>query len=190
MYREPDRVGAGSLAADRRRPEAHWDTDAAPGRRCQLAGPRAGPHLQPMPDHPASAPLARLEPFVGEWRTSGTMAATGAAFHALDSYEWVAGGRFLLHRWDAAMPDGRNEGVELIGWDAEGEAYRLHSFDSSGAVTVMRAECSDGEWTFTGDTLRFTGRFGGEGRTLAGRWELREPDGGWTPLMDVKLRRR
>ena len=55
--------------------------------------------------HPATQALARLDAFAGEWETTGVM-ATGETFRATDTYEWVAGGHFLLHRFDAEMPAG------------------------------------------------------------------------------------
>ncbi len=131
----------------------------------------------------------QLAVFAGEWRTTGTVLPTGAAFSAVDTYEWVAGGRFLLHRWDAQMAEGRSEGVEIIGYDAGGGDFAMHAFEGSGAVTTMRAVCDRGEWRFLGDALRFTGRFDGDGRTLSGQWEARDADGAWAPLMQVRLSR-
>jgi hypothetical protein len=115
-------------------------------------------------------------------------AGTGRRFTARDWYEWVPGGFFLLHRWDAAMPAGPTQGVEIIGYDGEKRSYFLHSYDSHGGVGTMHATEADGGWTFVGDTARFTGRFSEPGTVLTGRWELRKSeDDAWQRWMDVRL---
>ena len=66
----------------------------------------------------------RLESFIGRWNTEGTIrvnpGSPAVRFHAVDTYEWVPGGFFVLHRWDAHMPEGRTQGVEILGYDAAG----------------------------------------------------------------------
>jgi hypothetical protein len=134
----------------------------------------------------------RLESFVGTWNTEGTIMAdpTGPArsFRALDTYEWVPGGFFLLHRWDAHMPDGRTQGVEIIGYDAGNGTYRVHSYDSAGNYDVMTATVTDEMWTFQGKTLRFRGGFHDGGKTLIGIWDKRRDEqAAWEHFMNVKL---
>lgn len=65
-----------------------------------------------MANQPSASPeLGRLEPFVGAWATEGEMVAdrpaTRARFKATDTYEWLPGGHFLLHR--ISRPDGRGK---------------------------------------------------------------------------------
>ncbi|MGH7725605.1 MAG: DUF1579 family protein [Candidatus Eiseniibacteriota bacterium] len=61
-------------------------------------------------DSAATSELGRLNPFVGVWNTEGEMRNTPSGsstkFKATDTYEWLPGGHFLLHRFDANMPDG------------------------------------------------------------------------------------
>jgi hypothetical protein len=138
----------------------------------------------PGPEHQA------LAPFIGRWRTSGQVLASGSApsleIAGIDEYEWLPGGFFLLHRVDVRMGGDRVQALEIIGWDAEGGAYFMRSFDSQGGTAEMQATLHDGTWTFQGDAERFTGGFGDGGGTLSGRWERREGDG-WMPWMDVRL---
>jgi hypothetical protein len=143
----------------------------------------------PGPEH------RRLESFVGDWDTEGTVkvnpSGPGVKFRAVDSYEWVPGGFFLLHRWDALMPDGRTQGVEIIGYDPAKGTYTVHSFDSSGNTDVMDASTANDTWTFEGKLLRFTGRFRDGGATLTGVWEQRLDTGSaWVHWMEVTLSRR
>jgi Protein of unknown function (DUF1579) len=140
----------------------------------------------PGPEH------RRLEAFVGSWDTEGTIWANpsgpGLGFRAIDRYEWVPGGFFVLHRWDAHMPDGRTQGVEILGYDAARATYTVHSFDSAGNADVMTATVADDTWTFEGKSLRFRGSFRDGGKSLVGVWDRRTDDGaGWKQLMDVKL---
>ncbi|HEU5163294.1 MAG TPA: DUF1579 family protein [Thermoanaerobaculia bacterium] len=142
----------------------------------------------------ASPELAPLESFSGRWDTEGEMrsaAGPSRAFKARDAYEWVAGGQFLLHRFDADMPDGKVEGIEIIGYDRESRSYVMHSFDSTGTATVMRGTNENGRWMFEGERARFRGGFRDGGRVFAGLWEMRSADGSpWEPWMDVTLRKR
>ncbi len=109
-------------------------------------------------------------------------------FHAIDTYEWLPGGFFLIHRWDAHMPDGDTKGVEIIGYDASRKTYPMHSFDDQGNHSVMQATVDGDTWRFTGESARFAGGFRDGGRTFAGLWERRSSEGGsWRPWMDVVL---
>lgn len=142
----------------------------------------------------ASTELERLNPFVGVWDTEGEMKTTApgrlAKFRATDTYEWVPGGHFLLHRFDADMPEGKVQGIEVIGYSRENDSFPMHSFDSTGNTSLMQAQVKKEIWTFVGDTIRFTGQFRDNGRVFAGLWEfLSGVDAAWLPLMDVTLRK-
>jgi Protein of unknown function (DUF1579) len=138
--------------------------------------------------------LRQLDAFVGTWQTVGDILETaespGVRMHATDRYHWLPGGAFLAHHWDARMPDGRTQGLELIGFDETPGTYSMHAFDSHGTLTIMQATVDGNQWTFTGDALRFSGGFRDAGGTFAGRWEMRdEASGAWVPWMDLTLTR-
>ena len=138
----------------------------------------------------ATEALARLDVFTGEWETEGVTAA-GEAFRASDSYEWVADGHFLLHRFDADMPAGRMQGIEVIGYDAVRNVYPMHAFDTSGSHSMMHAVVEDDTWTFEGENMQFTGAFRDEGTIFAGAWESRDGESSeWTPAMTITLRKK
>ncbi|MET0396040.1 MAG: DUF1579 family protein [Longimicrobiaceae bacterium] len=141
---------------------------------------------RPGPEH------RRLEAFVGRWETRGEVLAgphgPAVPIAGVDSYEWLPGGFFLLHRVDVRMGGEPVEALEVIGHDADAGGYFMHSYDSQGSAGTMRASEQDGVWTFQGEAERFTGGFGDGGRVLSGRWERREgPE--WIPWMDVTLTR-
>jgi len=138
--------------------------------------------------------LERLNPFVGVWDTEGEMKTTApgqsAKFRATDTYEWLPGGHFLLHRFDADMPEGRVQGIEVIGYSRENDSFPMHSFDSTGNTSLMQAQVEKEIWTFVGDAIRFTGQFRDKGKVFAGLWEFFSgEDAAWQPLMDVTLRK-
>lgn len=142
----------------------------------------------------ASIDLERLNQFLGTWDTEGEMKSSApgqsAKFQATDTYEWLPGGHFLLHRFDASMPDGRVQGIEIIGYSRESDSYPMHSFDSTGNTTTMQARVEKEEWTFVGEAIRFKGKFRENGKVFAGLWESRsDEDALWRPLMDVTLRK-
>jgi hypothetical protein len=130
-----------------------------------------------------------LDPFVGRWRTRGQVRATADApaveIEGTDSYEWLPGGWFLLHRVDVRIGGAPARGLEVIGWDAAAGSYFMHSYDDHGNTGTMRMSVADGVWRFVGDAERFTGGFT-DRDTLSGHWERR--DGAeWIPWMDIHL---
>jgi hypothetical protein len=140
-------------------------------------------------------PLPPFQPFVGEWDTEGTMLPasrkSGEHFHATDSYELLPGGHFLVHRWDAHMPEGRTRGIEIFGRDKHGDDFFMHSYDDLGNTGVMTASVDDEGWTFLGESMRFHGGFSEAGDLFSGIWEFRQdPEKAWVPWMSVTLKKR
>lgn len=137
--------------------------------------------------------LKRLNVFVGKWNTEGQIKESpfGPAGKLIgtDTYEWLAGGFFLIHRVDVRMGDLKNESIELIGYDTSRNTYPMHSFDSQGNTTAMKANVTDNIWTFTGEAMRFTGVFSHDGKSISGKWEYLGDDSKWHHWMDVKLTR-
>lgn len=137
--------------------------------------------------------LQNLAPFVGAWHTTGTVVATSAPYTATDTYEWLPGGHFLVHRWDAAMPDGRSQGIEIIGPDTADGAkghYTMQSFDSTGKADTMRAVVDGKRVAYDGEGVRFRGAFNGDGSELSGTWSLQaEGSADWAPWMSATLKR-
>lgn len=149
-----------------------------------------------MTDQPIPTPgpeHRRLEIFVGEWRTEGEVLASDSSpavrFTALDTYEWLAGGFFLLHHVDAQMGDTQVKALEVIGYDAASQTYTTHSYDNLGGSIAYQGILSGRAWTVFGDSERFHGEFSADGNTLTGRWEQRRDGSNWRPWMDVKLTR-
>lgn len=145
---------------------------------------RALPSI-PGPQH------QRLGVFVGKWTTQGRTKATPSAPAAeivgTDTYEWLEGGFFLVHRVDVRMGAEQVKGLEIIAYDASSETYRTHAFDSQGTYGTYQATVHDGVWTFMGALERATVVLSDAGNTMTIQWE-RSTDGlSWLPWMDVTL---
>jgi hypothetical protein len=85
------------------------------------------------------APLDELDIFVGEWIMALSFARDpGDAPRGRTSFEWLAGRRFLVQRWEVEHPDTPG-GIAIIGSDGTGAGYLQHYFDSRG-LTYTRTQ--------------------------------------------------
>lgn len=136
----------------------------------------------------------RLAPIVGRWRTEGQTVAgpdePSAQIRGADTYEWFPGGFFLLHHVDVRMGEEQVRALEVIGYDAEREAYFARSFDNSGAVGEMQLEVGGSAWTLSEATTRARIVFGEDGSTADVRWERRDEGSDWRPWMSLTLTRQ
>lgn len=134
--------------------------------------------------------LKRLDAFVGTWKTEGEIKATQTTpvipIQGTDSYEWLPGGWFLLHRVDVRMGDEQIDSVEIIGYDPSTGKYPMHYFGHQGSTGVMHASVEENTWKFIGETERFTGSINEYGDIITGKWERRDGDD-WVDWMDIKL---
>ena len=141
--------------------------------------------------HERGAQHAALQIFVGVWNTEGEIVGASASaagtMTATDSYEWLPGGFFLLHRVDARMGGEPGRSLEIIGYDADANGYVSRSYDDHGVVLDFRCSLEGRRWRITGETMRFDGEFNAEGTVLRGEWEQRGEDGTWTPWLRIRL---
>jgi hypothetical protein len=127
--------------------------------------------------------LARLEPFVGEWRIEAPTFALPRelADAARTTFEWTLGGAFLLQQMSFPVPEAP-DGLTLIGPDS-GDGYTQHYFDSRGIARVYAMTFDGRDWILERHApdfseLSFHQRWQGtlEGDSIHGRWET-SPDG-------------
>jgi hypothetical protein len=134
-----------------------------------------------------------LDVLAGKWITQGTIRATddAAAFdmRAIDQYEWLPGGFFMLHTVDALIAGSVSQSIEVIGYDAEQACYATRSYDDQGTSDGFTARLEGKAWSIDGETVRFRGTFNADGSVLAGTWEQRSSQGRWSPWMDIELRK-
>ena len=132
-----------------------------------------------------------LEILIGTWNTTGEIKATEIAppmtLLATDTYEWLPGGFFVLHRVDARMGEVPSRNIEIIGYDAESGDYVTRSYDDHGGSDEFKASLKKRRWSIDGEAARFRGSFNATGSALMGKWERRNERGAWVPWMKIKL---
>lgn len=138
-----------------------------------------------------SAEIQRLDLFVGKWKTEGETHASAEApavtVTGMDTYEWMAGKFFLVHRANRHIGNEELNTIKFIGYDASIQTYTCHCFDSRGNSDLLQADFHDPIWTIKGKSSRFTGMLASAGNTLTGKWEQSSGGLNWLPWMDVKL---
>jgi Protein of unknown function (DUF1579) len=80
-----------------------------------------GQSIAPSPE------IQRLHLFVGTWNTEGETHASADApavkVTGIDTYEWLAGKFFLVHRADRQIGNDRLNTLEFIGYDPSSQTY-------------------------------------------------------------------
>ena len=144
--------------------------------------------------------LDALEQFVGEWSLVAAFKdAPPADAGARVTFEWLAGRKFLIERWEVPVPEAP-DGIAIIGVDPESEGdYLQHYFDSRGVARIYKMSFEDGVWKLWRDepdfspldfspldfSQRFTGTFSDDGETIAGRWEISHDGKTWEHDFDL-----
>jgi Protein of unknown function (DUF1579) len=139
------------------------------------------------------AALDRLEAFIGRWITEGeTVARPGVPsvpIVASDVYQWMPGRRFVMHPAYGRMGDIDVGGLEVIGHDPETDQFRTYFFAASGEVIQETLSHEGGAWIWRGASVRCTGTFSDDGKTLLARHERSDDGVSWEHSMTVTLRR-
>lgn len=144
--------------------------------------------------------IERLNAFLGSWRLVGQQyeGAVGSAARvtATETYEWLQGGQFLIHRFDGQVGEAAASCIEIIGYNAESQTYPIHSFYDNGIETEWSAREQDGVWTLTGTwqrarpmQVRCTIVFSADGTTRTAKWEASSDGSGWETFWDVEATR-
>lgn len=153
------------------------------------------PQQPPKPD----PELKLLDFLVGTWNLEGEIEAgpTGPAgtVTSVDTFEWLEGGFFLVHRWEttfsAAGQDTVDKGYEFIGYDAPSKKYRTHFFNSFGpydeAGSTYEGDFVDDSLILTGPA-RITYKPNVDG-TITNEADLPGGNSTWIPWMHAKMTR-
>jgi hypothetical protein len=139
-----------------------------------------------MEQHAVSPALAQLQAFIGEWTMQAAFPdAPPTDTQGRTAFEWMTGGQFLIQRWEVPL-EGAPDGIAIIGADPNGDAYLQHYFDSRGVARVYEMGFARGVWALSRSRpdfapldfwQRFSGTFGADGNTIAGRWEASQDEG-------------
>lgn len=135
----------------------------------------------------------RLDVFVGKWHAEGTSyadgqraedpRAAGVPWTSDESYEWLPGGFFVLHRWDAMAGEREFKGTEIIGYDEADGGYFTRFFDNAGFHPEYQVSLQGNVWSFAEAATRARVTVSDDGR-LTFNWEWRQPGSDWLPLCD------
>ena len=140
----------------------------------------------------------RLDVFLGKWNMEGQQydgpAGPAAKITAVETYEWLTGGFFLVHRFEGRVGDSEAACIEIIGHDASRQNYPTHSFYSNGTTSEWHTREHDGIWTLTGHwpmagrsvRVRCTTVFSDSGNTMTGKWEHSSAGSEWQTFWEVK----
>jgi hypothetical protein len=152
-------------------------------------------HAQPSrpgPEH------RRLDVFVGKWNMEGEQyegpVGPAAKVTAVQTYEWLTGGFFLVHRFEGRVGEAEAACIEIIGHDASSRSFFLRSFYNDGKTNEWQAREQDGSWMLTGEwqiggkamQVRCTIRFSDAGNTMTGKWEHSSDGSKWQTFWDVR----
>ncbi len=84
--------------------------------------------------------LEALQKLVGKWHIEGERSegplGRPAPFVALETYEWLDGGNFLIHRLDGKVDGQVTASVGIFGRDAD--AITVRAFEGDGKVRRFR----------------------------------------------------
>jgi hypothetical protein len=146
-----------------------------------------------MEDITPAVEIRALEPLISTWRTAGRvfdeLGAETMRVDGTDAYEWMAGGRWVIHHVDVTMGADRTRALEMIG-DPSGDAtFVMRAFDASGAFDTMTLRVDGREFHTQGDGVRNTLTVAADGGSMAAVWERRLDDGSWVRWMELDFTR-
>jgi hypothetical protein len=132
-----------------------------------------------------------LDRLVGKWNTKGLILPTtnSAAVEVIgtDTYEWLPGGFFLIHKVDVTIGDDKVQTWEVIGFDNDANHYTMQHYDNKGNSGFMTATHVDDLWIFKGESLLFKGGLSEDDTIFSGVWEQLNQEKIWVPYMNIRL---
>jgi hypothetical protein len=147
-------------------------------------------------DNDAAKPnpaLHALAGLIGTWTTIGTHPLVpGTTFHGRTSFEWIAGGAFLLMASRIDEPE-IPSGIAIFGTDdATGECHMLY-FDERGVSRRYEVSYQPRGWQWWRDapgfSQRFTGTIAPDGLTMESRGEYSRDGAQWEPDLTLRYSR-
>jgi len=138
--------------------------------------------------------LKILDAFEGKWNTEGKVYDSpygpASEITGIDTYEWLPGGYFLIHNVNVLIGGVNSIAIEIIGYDTLNNNYFMHSYDNQGNNIIMQASINNKNLIFTGEKIRYKGKFSDDGMSITGNWEYLDDDLNWKLWMDIKLTKK
>lgn len=140
----------------------------------------------------SSSQIKKLNFLIGNWHTKGEILQgapnSSKEIRGMDTYEWISGGFFMLHRVDVFMANERTEVIEIIGYDETKKSFFMKSFDNHGEATTMFAVLEKSRVLKLWDKkMKSTLTVSKSGNSMIAKWELSENGKTWKPWMDIKF---
>jgi hypothetical protein len=146
----------------------------------------------------AAAGMESLQAFVGKWHTEGNQhggpLGPQASFVAVETFEWLEGGHFLVHRLEGRFGEQPAACVEIIG--RSGDGLSASTFYNDGKTGTWKLSETGGTWTMTGESpqrsggpplkLRCTATFEDLGNSLVGKWEQSSDGERWEAFLETR----
>ena len=144
--------------------------------------------FEPEMQDAEATPFQRLNCFLGVWQGRGYSywPAGGPAQEttALDTYDWLEGEFFLLHRWKWDISGSIFEGLEILGWDDERNEYFSNMYDNAGHQVRYHLEVKNDIWHYLGEMQK--GKITVTDDKLSSLWHGTEDGKLWSPLCEIQ----
>jgi hypothetical protein len=150
-----------------------------------------------MADATASNAVESLGTLVGKWTMEVSFPGAPPAGGATLEFEWLAGERFLIQRWEVPVPEAP-DGIAIIGYDPLRGTLLQHYFDSRGIARIYEMSLGNGVWKLERRkedfspldfSQRYTGRFKDDGKVIEGTWEISHDHSSWEKDFDLTYTR-
>jgi hypothetical protein len=141
--------------------------------------------------------LEALLPLAGKWHTEGAQLegplGPASQFVAVECFDWLDGGHFLVHRLDGRFGKQPAACIEILGKDAEGVFAQTYYND--GNVSKWRLAQQGPKLVMTGTwpsntsepfKIRYTMSFTDLGNTLEGKWEYCRDKETWSTFLESR----
>ena len=135
--------------------------------------------------------LTPFEALVGSWATEASHPLVDAVVHGRVTFEWWAGGHFLLqrsHQQHELFPDS----ISVIGAPETTDGLVMEYFDSRGVRRTYTISLNDGVLRIWRNHPTFAQRFSASlaNDAFTGRWQVAHTPNDWQDDLMVTYRRK
>jgi hypothetical protein len=147
---------------------------------------------------PASG-LELLQPLVGKWHTEGQQyegpLGPASPFVAVEIFEWLDGGHYLVHRLDGHFGRQAAACIEIMGKHPDGELFAQTFYNDGNSNTWQLKENGSsglvlqGSWSKgSGEAfrVRYTLEVVDAGDTFEGKWEQSRDGESWQTFLEAR----
>jgi hypothetical protein len=110
-----------------------------------------------------------------------------------ETFEWLSGRQFLMHRLQGRLGAEDIACVEVLGRESSGDAFTAHTFYNDGTSTRWSIEERDGAWIMSGqwrDVLNVRCTITFEDKThRRAVWEYSKDDSDWQVFWETEATR-